>query len=189
MIDPRENELLSLLKKDDQSAIKIIFEKYHASLCILAFRLTKNRDVSKDIVQDVFTKFWNNRKSIEITSSLSAYLKRSVINTSLNQLEKDNRYSKIELEKLTHHPLASASDQDHSFNEISAHLERAINTLPVRTRAIFLLIRREEMSYKEVSDSMNISLKAVEKEMMKALKLLREMMKNFLPVMLILPLL
>jgi len=189
VIDPRENELLSLLKKDDQSAIKIIFENYHASLCILAFRLVKNRDVSKDIVQDVFTKFWNNRKSIEITSSLSAYLKRSVINTSLNQLEKDKRLSKIELEKLTHHPLASASDQDHSFNEISAHLERAINTLPVRTRAIFLLIRREEMSYKEVSDSMNISLKAVEKEMMKALKLLREMMKNFLPVMLILPLL
>ena len=189
MIDPGENELLSLLKNDDQSAIRIIFEKYHASLCILAFRLIRDRDVSKDIVQDVFTKFWNNRKSIEITSSLSAYLKRSVVNTSLNQLEKDNRHSKVELEKLPYHPLASSSDQDHSFNEISAHLELAINRLPVRTRAIFLLIRREEMSYKEVSESMNISLKAVEKEMMKALKLLREMMKHFLPVVLILPLL
>jgi len=188
VIDPGENELLSLLKNDDRSAIRLIFEKYHASLCILAFGLTRDRDVSKDIVQDVFTKFWNNRKSIEITSSLSAYLKRSVINTSLNQLEKDNRHSKIELEKLKHHPLVSASDQEHSFNEISAHLERAITRLPVRTRAIFLLIRREEMSYKEVSESMNISLKAVEKEMMKALKLLREMMKHFLPVMLILPL-
>lgn len=187
MIDPRENKLLSLLKKDDQSAIKIIFEKYHTSLCILAFRLTRNRDLSKDIVQDVFTKFWNNRNTIEITSSLSAYLKRSVINAALNELEKDRRHSKIELENLPHHPLMSASDADHSFAELSSHLERAINTLPPRTRAIFLLVRREEMSYKEVSESMSISLKAVEKEMMKALKLLRGMMKNFLPVMLILP--
>ncbi|HYI77343.1 MAG TPA: RNA polymerase sigma-70 factor [Chryseolinea sp.] len=186
MIDPRENKLLSLLKKDDQSAIKIIFEKYHTSLCILAFRLTRNRDLSKDIVQDVFTKFWNNRNTIEITSSLSAYLKRSVINAALNELEKDRRHSKIELENLPH-PLMSASDADHSFAELSSHLERAINTLPPRTRAIFLLVRREEMSYKEVSESMSISLKAVEKEMMKALKLLRGMMKNFLPVMLILP--
>ena len=188
MISPEEKELLSLIKRGDSSAIKTLFEKYHGSLCLTAFRITRNYDVAKDIVQEVFIKFWNSRNTIEINSSLSAYLRRSVINTALNQIEKDRRYSKIEIEKLSHHPLAASSDQTQTMDELSTQLENAIDKLPPRTRAVFLLIRREEMSYKEVAGSLNISLKAVEKEMMKALKLMREMLKNFLPMLLMMSL-
>jgi RNA polymerase sigma-70 factor (ECF subfamily) len=184
VVDPNEKKLLVLLKNDDKSALKILFEKYHPGLCAVAYRLTKDHDVSKDIVQDVFVKIWINRKTLEITTSLPAYLKRSVINTSLNHLEKEQRYPTIEIDRLVHHPSASPIDRDHAFDEISSALENAIDRLPVRTRAVFLLIRKEEMSYKEVAESLNISLKAVEKEMMKALKLLREKLKNFLPAVL-----
>ena len=188
MVSPEEKELLSFIRRGDTSAIKILFEKYHPSLCLTAFHLLKNRDAAKDVVQEVFIKFWNNRNTIEITSSLSAYLKRSVINTSLNEIERERRHSKIEIEKLSDHPLATSSDHSHQIDELSRQLDNAIDKLPVRTRAVFLLIRREEMSYKEVSEALGISLKAVEKEMMKALRLLRGMLKNLLPLLIFLPL-
>jgi len=184
-----EKELLSSIKRGDTSAVRILFDQFHASLCLTAFRLVRDRDLAKDIVQEVFIKFWNNRDAIEITSSLSAYLRRSVVNTALNQIEKDQRFGKVEIEKIAHHPLAASTDQNQIMDELSAQLENAIDKLPVRTRAVFLLIRKEEMSYKEVAESLNISLKAVEKEMMKALRLLREMLKNLLPLLLIIPLL
>jgi RNA polymerase sigma-70 factor, ECF subfamily len=184
VVDPRENDLLVRIKNDDRLAVKILFEKYHSPLCSIAFRFSKDRDIAKDIVQDVFVKFWANRKSIQITSSLAAYLKRSVINTALNQIEKDQRYSQVELGNLSNHPIASSSEEAFSLEELSGQLQKAINALPFRTRAVFLLIRNEEMSYKEVAEALDISLKAVEKEMMKALRLLRQMLKNYLPLLL-----
>lgn len=185
MADPREKDLLALIKNDNRLALKTLFEKYHSTLCLLAYRLTKRDDVAKDIVQDVFIKFWNSRNSIEITVSLAAYLKRSVVNTAINQLEKDERYAKVPFEKITSHPLSASTDEAFALHELSAQIEKAIGALPLRTRAVFLLIRKEEMSYKEVAEALNISLKAVEKEMMKALILLRQMLKNYLAVILL----
>jgi RNA polymerase sigma-70 factor, ECF subfamily len=181
MADLKEEELLASLKNGEKSAIKILFQSYHAALCNVAFRLIRDRDEAKDIVQDVFIKVWNNRHSIEINYSFSAYLRRSVVNTSLNYLEKNQRSRNIPLETLKIHPEASPADQFHTFSELSNQVEKAIQNLPVRTRAVFVLIRQEEMSYKEVSESLQISTKAVEKEMMKALRLLRESLRNFLP--------
>jgi RNA polymerase sigma-70 factor (ECF subfamily) len=67
-----------------------------------------------------------------------------------------------------------------SMNELSTHANNAINNLPPRTRTVFTLIRSEEMSYREVAETLGISIKAVEKEMIKALKLLRESLRSFL---------
>lgn len=180
VIDRDEKELLVLIKNDDRSAIKILFEKYHSTLCRVAYRLLKDKDHAKDIVQEVFIKFWNNRTSIEINTSLAGYLKRSVINASLNHLEKEKRHPSASFDQLPNHPMGTAADQDYALAELTRRVESAINNLPVRTRAVFILIRQEEMSYKEASESLNISMKAIEKEMMKALRLLREMLKQFL---------
>src|SRR5688500_12717976 len=100
MADLKEKQLLASLKNGEKSAINILFQSYHATLCSAAFRLIRDRDVAKDIVQDVFIKVWNNRHSIEINYSFSAYLRRSVVNTSLNYLEKNQRSRNIPLEIL-----------------------------------------------------------------------------------------
>jgi RNA polymerase sigma-70 factor (ECF subfamily) len=185
MADPKEKYLLSLLKSDDKSALRTLFEAYHVSLCSISYRLIRDRDAAKDVVQEVFIKFWNNRQSIEITSSLTAYLKRSVINTSLNYLEKTQRNRHVELDTLTHHPIALGADQNQVYIELSNQIDLAIQNLPDRTRAVFVLIRQEEMSYKEASEFLHISVKAVEKEMMKALKLLRESLRHLLSMVIL----
>ena len=185
MISQKEKEILALLKRDNQSGLKILFEEYHNPLCKLAYRMVADRDIAKDVVQEVFIKLWGNRQKLDITYSLSAYLKRSVINTALNYLEKDKRSSKVGLEQIENRPQVNFSDQKVSFDELSAQIDQAINSLPVRTRSVFVLIRQEEMTYNEVSIALGISTKAVEKEMMKALKLMREMLKNYLTAALI----
>jgi len=178
---PRDKYLLNSIKQDDDAGIKELFHIYHAPLCSIAYRVLKDRDAAKDIVQNVFIKFWRNRMNIEITTSLSAYLQRGVINTALNQLEKDKQITSVRLDDVTTPPLAEAGDQPHLHQELLNQVHQAIEKLPVRTRAVYGLVRNKDMSYKEVALSMDISIKAVEKEMMKALKLLRETLGHLLP--------
>lgn len=82
--------------------------------------------------------------------------------------------------------MARTPSDEHSYNELSVMAEKAIETLPARTRAVFQLIRLEGMSYREVAQHLDISEKAVEKEMMKALRMLRDMLKDYLTVLLFL---
>ncbi len=179
----QEKELINRLQQHDRLAVKELFEKYHAGLCLTAYRILQDREEAKDVVQEVFVKLWKNRTGLQIHTSLQAYLKRAVVNTSLNWLEKEKKFSKAELEKADHLPSDSHGvEQEQMAEELALLAERSIQNLPARTKAVFVLIRQEEMSYKEVAEALEISLKAVEKEMMKALRLLREALKEYLPV-------
>jgi RNA polymerase sigma-70 factor (ECF subfamily) len=181
-----ETQLIARIQNGDHAALKALFTHYHTLLCRLASALLKDPDQAKDVVQEVFIKIWRNRHDIRITTSLKAYLKRAVVNTSLNYLEQNNASLKLPVEKADQQHSAYQPDTPHEYQELVIKVDVAIQQLPVRTRTVFTLIRSEEMSYKEVSDSLDISVKAVEKEMMKALRLLREALKDYLPVLLVL---
>ena len=180
MISSDERNLIEALKQSDRSAINTIFLKYHSLLCRISFRIVNDAEEAKDVVQEVYIKLWRNRKEISISYSLEAYLKRAVINTSLNHVERKKKFTFLD----PHAPIVKHAenvvDQQQSFDELSSRVDRAIGNLPLRTKAVFTLIRFEEMTYQEVSENLDISVKAVEKEMMKALKLLREALKNYL---------
>jgi RNA polymerase sigma-70 factor, ECF subfamily len=166
--------------------LKDIFLKHHSDLCRVAFRIVADAEKSKDIVQDVFLKLWIKRTDLEISISLQAYLRRAVVNTALNTL-KELRHATLPENDVTSLQRSSGNlvEETH-FKELAAVAEGAIESLPPRTKAVFRLIREEEMSYREVSAALEISEKAVEKEMMKALKLLRIQLRDYLPVMLFL---
>lgn len=163
--------------------MKALFEAYHAQLCQVSYRIVQDPEEAKDVVQEVFIKLWKNRQALQLHTSLLAYLRRAVVNTSLNWLEKQKRFTPNALEKAEAQlPLTNQVEQGHTAGELAQLAEQAIQQLPPRTKAIFTLIRHEEMSYKEVAKALEISTKAVEKEMMKALRLLREALKEYLPV-------
>jgi RNA polymerase sigma-70 factor, ECF subfamily len=176
-----EKQLLALLKSDDPSAMKVFFNRYHAPLCMLACRMVKDADEARDIVQEVFIRLWKNRKDLQINTSLEAYLKRATVNTSLNLLQSPARQRKQQLDAIDpSSALSPAGDHALSFDELTLRASAAIDNLPPRTRTVFTLIRSEEMTYRDVAETLGISLKAVEKEMLKALKLLREALKEYL---------
>jgi RNA polymerase sigma-70 factor (ECF subfamily) len=183
VISADEQQLVSRLKQSDPAALESLFFQYHQQLCKVSFRLVNDVDKAKDIVQEVFIKLWKNREALEIAVSLQAYLKRAVINTSLNVIERDKRSRIVPLEKgLTETDQATAATP-HEVSELEKRAHHAVENLPTRTKAVFKLIRMEDMSYKEVAVVLAISEKAVEKEMMKALKLLRRALTDYLPAL------
>jgi RNA polymerase sigma-70 factor (ECF subfamily) len=175
--------LVKLLQTDALQAIQLIYKKYHLPLFHTAYRILSTEEEAKDVVQEVFIKFWESRLRLEISSSLQAYLHRAVINTALNHLQKNKKTFSTSLEK-SYQISNPATAQPMMKEELEEAIQRAIQGLPTRCRLVFSLNRYEGLSYKEIAASLSISTKAVEKEMMKALKLLRKYLKEFLPVVL-----
>jgi RNA polymerase sigma-70 factor (family 1) len=173
-----EKELIHRLKNSDESAMKLLFDAWHPRLCLIGYGILKDKDQAKDVVQEVFIRLWRNRADLQI-DSVGPYLKRAVVNTALNYVESAGRLRREELEK-SHMVAAPPAELDIGYRELRDHVQEAIARLPLRTRTVFTLIRSQEMSYKEVASSLNISVRAVEKEMMKALRLLRVELKDFL---------
>jgi RNA polymerase sigma-70 factor (ECF subfamily) len=184
LLTDKDHRLLAGLAQGDRQLFRQLFNTYHGRLYTLSFQMLRDSEKAKDVLQEVFIKLWNNREKISITHSLEAYLKRSVINTTLNVIENEKRHSFLSLFKPSSVSLVDRENQTHidDADELRQTIDKAILSLPARTRAVFVLVRIEQMSYDQVSESLHISNKAVEKEMMKALRLLREQLKHFLTV-------
>lgn len=167
-------------KKEDEFE-KLYFENF-AYLCQRIYRFVRNEEITKDIVQDVFLKFWQKIHELRIKESPKAYLQRACINQALNYLKEQERRG--EREQSYAHDISTSSgnsnrpDSIYLTNETSSHIDLAINQLPPACRNAFLLSRHELKSYKEIAKLLNISVNTVEKHIGKALKVLRKILKN-----------
>ncbi|MFK7908635.1 MAG: RNA polymerase sigma factor [Chitinophagales bacterium] len=176
-----DDELLRLLQTDEAKAIEIIFKTYHSTLCISAYRLLKSKDAAKDVVQEVFMRFWKKRETIQINTSLKAYLRRAVVNTALNHIQKNRRHPTDNLDNLPQISSSKNSAQDDlQAAELKTDIQSAIATLPKKCRMVFTLSRYEQMTYKEIAASLEISVNTVENHISKALKILKGELKGYL---------
>lgn len=166
----------------DETSFETLFRENFEVLNNIAYTVVKDKDVSKDIVQQVFYKLWKNRSSVDIRTSMRSYLHRAVINTSLNHLEKNKRLVKVEDDQLAKSTIATGVDAigQLSYNELQGKLKVAVDALPPRCRLVFSLSRFEGLSNQEIADRMETSIKTVENQMGKALKSLREQLRPLL---------
>ncbi|MCD4832215.1 MAG: RNA polymerase sigma-70 factor [Bacteroidales bacterium] len=166
-----------LFDDDFDKAINQLFNKYYGDLCRKAFRIINNKVISEDIVQDVFFKLWENRKKIQIQTSLKAYLNRMVFNESISYLRKNKELidfsDEIEIEDVN----TNIADKQIEQKELRNIIDSAINKLPPACKTIFLLSRINELSYKQIAEKLDISIKTVENQMGKALRILRQSIK------------
>ncbi|MBN2520848.1 MAG: RNA polymerase sigma-70 factor [Bacteroidales bacterium] len=175
-----DKELNSRIQKGDKTSFRFLFDTYNESLFRYAYKLTLNKEVSEEIVQDIFISIWEKRSERNI-DNFQHYLFRAVKNRSINYLKQsvrnlefvDETIAYINTDKRTPLHLLEA-------NEFSQALEEALLKLPKKCAHIFMLSRNSEMSYKEIADELNISIKTVENQMGIALKKLRELLNNFL---------
>ncbi|MBK7407860.1 MAG: RNA polymerase sigma-70 factor [Saprospirales bacterium] len=159
--------------------MEVLFKRYYSFVSFATFRLVSDSALAEDISQEVFMEIWKRRHSLNISTSFKAYLRRSAVNRSLNFLrDKKNRYNE-ELSDAAH-DLQTPENQTLEVDELQDHIDKAINQLPPRCQKVFKLSRYEEMSYQEIADDMDISVKTVENQMVKALKLLREALMPFI---------
>jgi RNA polymerase sigma-70 factor, ECF subfamily len=152
---------------------EIIFKSRFSSLCNLAFTVVKNADVAKDVVQQVFMKLWHKREDLNIQGTIEAYLYRMVINTALNHIEKEKKYTRLETTNLKYTDLAETLENTSSVEDREHKVRKAIKDLPPQCQTVFSLSRFEDLSNKEIAGHLGISVKAVEKHITIALKTLR----------------
>lgn len=158
-----------------------LFKSNHKNLCNIAYRLTRNKDSSEDIVQNVFLKLWNSRNEITIETSLGGYLYKSTTNACLNFLESNRRHLSYREEiKSTTTAFEENTSKNISLKELESLIERVLLRLPPKCRTIFILNRYDGMRYKQIAEHLNISVNTVENQMVKAISIMREGLKPYL---------
>ena len=158
---------------------KLYFD-YYTSLCQSVFRFVKDEGATKDIVQEVFIRYWKKFNKIHIKDSEIAYLRKASVNSALNYLKEKERRDKRENRFATELGKVQSESPEsiHAFNETSQRINVAIDQLPPKCREAFILSRHEKKSYKEIAAILNISVNTVEKHIGKALKVIKLTLKK-----------
>jgi len=176
-----------MFNKGNPQLFDELFRQYSRPLFYYASKFVEN-ETAKDIVQDIFFKVWSDRKII-VSKSLNALLFTMVRNSCLQHLEKQkvrNKYLESARLKLQEEELLYFMEEKTSLieQELEDKLNKVLNSLPERCRQIFLLSRFENKKNKEIAEELEISVKAVEKQITRALATIRTEMKDYLPLLL-----
>jgi RNA polymerase sigma-70 factor, ECF subfamily len=192
-ISLHENELFKHLKKGDVVAFERLFKTYYKNLCFFAENYVKEKAMAEEIVGNFFMTIWEKRKFIEIKGSVKSYFYSSVHNQCLKYLEHlkvMKKYEEYALSRLRNKELLAPTSNAYPLanlisQEIVQDIEKSIDDLPEKCKEIFMLSRFEEMSYEEISARLDISINTVRTQMARAMQKLRENLKNYLPLLML----
>ena len=175
-----EKALISKFKDGDSSSFTTIFFSYYSDLVLFASRYTHDVTLSEEIVQDFFVAFWETRESINIKISLKSYLLKTIQNKCIDWYRH---------EKIKHHyeetfelspQVITDTDSYLLFSELNEEIERTLNNLPEPISEAFRLNRVKGLKYHEIASLLGVSVRTIEVRIGKALRALRENLKDYL---------
>jgi len=185
-VDLSEKEVLEKIQSGNESAYEMIFRTFYQPLCRYAYSFLEDKEEAEEVVQSAFITVWEKRKSIDIQTSLKSYLYRMVRNGCLNVI----KHEKVKQQHVAHEMAVTevsyeSVSQKVYASELESKISEALKALPEQCRLVFQLSRFEELKYQEIADQLQISVKTVENHMGKALRIMREQLKEYLPLLLI----
>ncbi len=177
----RDDALLQRLRGGDQSAFDAIFRQWYAGLVRVAEAMLRDRAVAEEIVQDVMLELWRRRESLDPNGSPKAYLHQSTRNRALNHLRHLQVQRRSVLLMDRHEGREASAPSMIMAKEMEVALQEGLSSLPPRCREVFELSRVRGLKYSEIAETLEISVKTVEAQMGKALRVLREHLAPWLP--------
>ena len=183
------SDILHGLFIGDEETYILLFREYYVALCAYSRRYVGRKDVAEEIVSETFLRIWENRKQLQITSSIKAYLFSSVCKNSLCYLRRLRNKNKLEeyfQETMSENICFESSIHDVEENimileNLGRKIEEAITHLPEQQQRAFRLKRLEGKKNKEVAEIMGLSVKTIEMHLSKATLNLRLHLKEYLP--------
>lgn len=178
--------LLNRLKKGDTKAFDTLFRKYYPLLCAYGRRFVCVES-AEEIAQDTLLWLWEHRDEEIIQHSLVKYLLKMVYRRALNRIEQEQ----VKLNADTHfyqdiiEDVLEESDLC-SINDLSRRLNEAIHNLPDTYREAFVMHRFRDMTYKEIAERLDTTVKSVDYRIQQAVKLLSVELKDYLPLLMFL---
>lgn len=176
-----------------EEIVEQLFRKYYKILRAYAYRLSDDKDVAEDIVQDVYYDLWKKRDVLVMEDSIKFYLFRSIYTKSLNYLNSRGYTDRRSYEQSTEgriqqiYLFSQLADQESDliYKELQKEIYVAINALPEQCRKVFILSRKYDLKNREIAKRLGISVKTVEKHISKALSILRLSLKDITFILLL----
>ncbi|HKJ41832.1 MAG TPA: RNA polymerase sigma-70 factor [Sunxiuqinia sp.] len=190
-MDEREKYLFDKIRSGDEAAFKVIYNQYVSRLYYFIYEYISHADIVENIIQETLMVLWDKRQELRDDTNLGAYLFTVAKNNCLYKL-RDQRYKQTlfhagdfdeqEL-KINLDALGMLDTSNLIFEEIEQIIEETLNELPPQCRIIFKMSRFKNKKNKEIATELGISVKAVEGQMTKALKIFRKALKDYLPLL------
>ncbi len=179
------DELTERVQAGDRDAFARIYRTYFFDLCNFSYRYVKCKAVCEEIVQDLFLYIWKNRKEWNPDGTVRSYLYKSIKNRSLDHLKHkrvqenyaSNFYEEREIRTSPQENMRLYKSED----RLKKAIHNAIESLPDQRKLIFKMSREDGLTYGEIADVMEISVKTVETQMGRSLKTLRKLLARYLP--------
>lgn len=184
--EKNNQQLVELLQKGNVAAFDSLFEVYSPKLYGFAVKYFKNETDAEELVQEVFVKVWENRKSLKTNLSFKSYL----FTIALNQIRKHFNKRAISLrylESLQNEPEFSEiqTSQDNDYELALRQINQIVEQMPPRRREIFMKSKFEGKSSKEIAAELNISAGTVDNHVSEVLRLIRSQLKAGNPALLL----
>ena len=171
-------KLVRKLRSGDQAAFKVLYLQFGKKLFQFSRKYKLSTEECNEIVQEVFLKTWEKRKTLDPDQSFNAFVITVARNLIFNKFKK-KVYEKAYLSYLENaDPSHYDTEKEVIYADIESIAQRAIEQLPEKRRHIFKLSRESGLSNQEIAESLNISKSTVENQMNKCLKFLKEYLKQ-----------
>lgn len=173
------------IQEGEHQAFEKLFKEYYSALTRFAWRYVNSKAIAEEIVQDIFADLWDNREKWNIDYSIRSYLYKTVKNECLNYV----KHQKVK-EKYDGNWMEQKENPTIDFNyelrekQIKEAIKEAIEDLPQRAKMTYKLHRHDGLTYPEIAEVMDVSVKTVESQMTRTLKTLREQLSHLLPLFL-----
>ena len=183
MLDKTDNisdNLLAIrIRDDNKDAFKSLYDRYSRKLYYFSLKYLCNNDEAEELVQSVFINIWEHRGSLNESMSVKNYIYRSAVNYIYNYIKKKAvrmRFIESEIQK-------GETLSNHTYEQVFFHdLERSVNaivgTLPSQQQKIFQLSRYEGLTHEEIAKKLDLSVRTVENQVFRALKVIRNKLKD-----------
>lgn len=169
-----DQDLLVLLKKDNETAFQELYERYKGILHVHAYKKLGDFEEAKDVVQELFAALWDKRLALPETTNFAGYLYSGIRNRIFNIFAHNDVKSRYAASFQQYNSeMTFTTDESVRAVELAAQIEREINVLPQKMREVFLLSRQENLSHKEIAERLSISEQTSRNHIKKALKVLR----------------
>lgn len=170
------------ISMSDESAFKIFFNHYYPRLLNYAFVIVKNHEAAEDIVLEVMSTIWERRTKLQEVKNFENYIYISTRNKTLDFHKNNSKLVNVCFDEphfeeyITHH-----NPEKQILNkELLEIIDKAILSLPKKTRLVYRLIKEEGLKYQEAADLLGVSVKTVNNQLLSAMKIIRQNATDYL---------
>lgn len=177
--------LLQALKLGDESAFKALYDKYKGPLYVYAYKKLGDRELVRDVIQEVFLNIWEKKSTLTVQKCFSAYLYQAVRYKVMDLIS-----AKYAVERYKHFQSfldSQTTPTDYLIREtmLSSIITKEVDNLPPRMREVFLLSRSHYLNHQQIAEKLGISIQSVRSHIKNALRILRVNLGTLYPLLLL----